>query len=122
LIGKCFFLIKFIEQWRTGTNDMIDMCLEWGLPEPVFEELSGGLVVTLRKEITEQFLREKGLNERQIKAVSYIREKGSITNREYQQMFDVSKRTASTDLANLVKTGVLQKTGKGRRDLKYILA
>jgi len=90
LIGKCFFWIKFIEQWGTGTNRIIDACLNHGLPEPVFEELSGSLIVTLRERITEEFLREKGLNERQIKAVSYIREKGSITNKEYQALFGVS--------------------------------
>jgi len=121
LIGKCFFLIKFIEQWGTGTNDMIDICLEWGLPEPVFEELSGGLVVTLRKEITEQFLRGKGLNERQIKAVSYIREKGSISNKEYQNLLDVSRATATRDLKLLEEKGILKRVGKGRRDLKYEL-
>ena len=74
----------------TGTNRIIDACLDYGLPEPVFEELSGSLVVTLRKGITEELLREKGMNERQIKAVSYIREKGGITNKEYQVLFDVS--------------------------------
>jgi ATP-dependent DNA helicase RecG len=45
LIGNCFFLIKFIEQWGTGTNRIINSCLSHGLPEPLFRELSGGLVV-----------------------------------------------------------------------------
>ena len=121
MIAKCFFLIKFIERWGTGTNRIIDSCLDHGLPEPLFEERSGGLVVTLRKEITEEFLREKGLNERQIRAVAYVREKGSISNREYQQLFGISKRTASSDLADLVKKGVLKRTGKGKRDLRYTL-
>jgi len=120
LIGKCFFLIKFIEQWGTGTNDMIDMCLEWDLPEPVFEELSGGLVVTLRKEITEEFLREQGFNERQIKALSYIRERGGISNKEYQDEFAVSRATATRDLRALEEKGILKRVGTGRRDLKYM--
>jgi len=38
LIGKRFFLIKFIEQWGTGTNRIIKECLKHGLPEPLFEE------------------------------------------------------------------------------------
>jgi ATP-dependent DNA helicase RecG len=121
LIGKCFFLIKFIEQWGTGTNRVINSCLNYGLPEPIFEEISGALIVTLRKEISEDFLKEKGLNERQIKVISYIREKGSVTNKEYQQIFGVSKRTASSDLSDLVKKNMLRKTSKGKRDLKYIL-
>jgi len=121
LIGKCFFLIKFIEQWGTGTNDMIDICLEWGLPEPVFKEVAGGLVVTVRKEITEEFLREKGLNERQMKAVFYVRERGSISNKEYQELLNVSRATATRDLRLLEGKEILRQVGKGRRDLKYVL-
>ena len=121
LIGKCFFWIKFIEQWGTGTNRIIDACLNHGLPEPVFEELSGSLVVTLRKRITEEFLRETGLNERQIKAVSHIREKGSITNKEYQVLFDVSRITATRDFKLLEEKGILDRIGKGKRNLKYVL-
>ena len=86
-----------------------------------FEELSGSLVVTLRKRITEEFLREKGLNERQIKAVSYIREKGSITNKEYQALFGVSRITATRDFKLLEGEGILERIGKGKRNLKYVL-
>jgi ATP-dependent DNA helicase RecG len=121
LIGKCFFWIKFIEQWGTGTNRIIDACLNHGLPEPVFEELSGSLVVTLRKGITGELLREKGLNERQIKAVSYIRERGNITNKEYQVLFDVSRITATRDFKLLEGEGILKRIGKGKRDSKYVL-
>jgi ATP-dependent DNA helicase RecG len=44
-IGKSFFLIKFIEQWGTGTNRMIEQCLGHGLPEPLFEEVVGDFVL-----------------------------------------------------------------------------
>ena len=121
LVGKCFFWIKFIEQWGTGTNRIIDSCLNHGFPEPVFEELSGSLVVTLRKGITEELLKEKGLNERQIKAVSYIREKGSITNKEYLILFDVSRITATRDLKLLEEEEIVKRIGTGKRDLKYVL-
>lgn len=121
LVGKSFFWIKFIEQWGTGTNRIIDSCLNHGFPEPVFEELSGSLVVTLRKGITEELLKEKGLNERQIKAVSYIREKGSITNKEYLVLFDVSRITATRDLKLLEEEEIVKRIGTGRRDLKYVL-
>ncbi|TRZ87810.1 MAG: DeoR family transcriptional regulator [Methanosarcinales archaeon] len=120
-VGKCFFLIKFIEQWGTGTNRIIDSCLDHGFPEPVFEELSGSLVVTLRKGFTEELLKEKGLNERQMKAVSYIREKGSITNKEYNLLFDVSRITATRDLKLLEKEGIVKRIGTGRRHLEYVL-
>jgi ATP-dependent DNA helicase RecG len=56
------------------------------------------------------------LNERQIKAVVYVKEKGRITNKEYQEIAGVSKPTASRELAMLVSRKVLEQqgiTGKG---------
>ena len=120
LIGKCLFLIKFIEQWGTGTNRIINACVAHGLPEPIFEELSGSLVVTLRKMITTETLREMNLNERQIKAVLYVEEKGSIANKEYQVLFGVSRVTATRDLNLLEGNDILKRIGKGKRDLKYV--
>ena len=43
-----------------------------------------------------------GLNERQIKAVMYVKEKWKITNKEYQEINNTSERTATRDLSNLV--------------------
>ena len=120
LIGKCLFLIKFIEHWGTGTNRIIDACAAHGLPKPVFEELSGSLVVTLRKMFTKESLRDMNLNERQIKAILYVEDKGSITNKEYQVLFDVSRGTATRDLNLLEKKDMLKRIGKGKRDLKYV--
>jgi ATP-dependent DNA helicase RecG len=64
LIGRCFFLTKYIEEWGTGTNRIVEWCLKYGLPEPIFEEASGSLVVTLRKyRVSDEDLEK--LNERQ---------------------------------------------------------
>lgn len=82
LIGKCFFLIKYIEQWSTGTNRIIKECLDHGLPEPLFEEIAGNLVITFRKyKVTEEILKE--LNERQQKVIKYLMEHEKITNKAY---------------------------------------
>jgi ATP-dependent DNA helicase RecG len=49
---------------------------------PEFKEVSGGFSVVFRKDIyTEEYLRNLGFNERQIKAVMYVKEKGKITNK-----------------------------------------
>lgn len=117
LIGKCFFRVKLIEQWGTGTNDIIDMCLEWNLPEPLFEHVTGDFVVTFRKSaITEDLLKEKGLNERQMKVVLHTKDKNRITNKEYQRITGVSKPTATRELKELVEKKVFVRhgeTGKG---------
>ncbi len=114
LIARMFFLVKKIEQWGTGTNEMVDMCLEHGLPEPEFEETDASFVVTIRKKIlTEEKMEELGLNERQKKAFKRIEEKESITRSEYEDMFGISERTANRELSQLVDLNLIEKKGKG---------
>ena len=62
---------------------MVEWMKEAGLPEPEYKEELGGFSVYFYKDIyTEENLRGMGLNERQIKAVIYVKEKGKVTNRE----------------------------------------
>ncbi|MBT9148253.1 MAG: hypothetical protein DDT32_02025 [Syntrophomonadaceae bacterium] len=114
LIGKCLFLIKFIEQWGTGTNRMIEQCLIHGMPEPLFEEVAGDFVVTFRKyNITEEMLTE--LNERQRKAVEYLLKHKKITNKKYREINpNISDRTALNDLNELVDRNIIVAKGEKR--------
>ena len=114
LIGKCFFLIKFIEEWGTGTNDMIKACLNWGLPEPEFELVAGDLVVTFWKSrLTEELMNKLGLNERQKRAINYLKEHNKITTKEYCKIFNVVKDTANRDLNGLLDKGLIERGGSG---------
>ena len=47
------------------------------------------------------------MNERQIKAVLYAKEKGKITNSEYQKINNCSRATATRDLTELVQKDIL---------------
>jgi len=112
LIGKCFFLIKYIEQWGTGTNRIIKNCLKHGLPEPIFEETNSSFILTFRKyKITEEILKQ--LNERQRKAIEYLIKHKKITNKEYQKLCpDVSRKTLIRDLRDLIKKQLIIMEGK----------
>ena len=121
-IAQVFYYAGLIERWGTGTFKMVRLCLENGLSEPEFSEEAGGFVVLLRKDIyTEDYLRKLGLNERQIKAVLYVKEKGRIGNKEYQGLFGVSKPTASRELDSLVRKGILERVGVTGRGTYYVL-
>src|SRR3989344_3879214 len=118
-IAKNFFLIKFIEQWGTGTNRIIKECLHRGLPEPLFEIFSGNVVVTLRKfRLNEENI--KSLNERQKKAIDFIQQNGKISSKEYCEINSVVKDTANRDIQELLAKGLLTKEGNGKK-VKYIL-
>lgn len=119
LIGKCLFLIKYVEQWGTGTNDIIHLCLDEGLPEPLFEEISGNLVVNFRK-YNFSMKEMKTLNERQIKAINYLLENKTITNGEYHKMnSNVTHRTVLKDLTKLVDKNII--VAKGHKKHRFYI-
>jgi ATP-dependent DNA helicase RecG len=49
-----------------------------------------------------------GLNERQLKAVEFTKEKGRITNKKYQIFYSISERTASRKLSELVEKQIFK--------------
>jgi len=122
LIANAFYLAGFIERRGSGTRRIVDLCKAQGLPEPEYKEEQGGFSVWFYKDIyTEENLRKMGLNERQIKAVMYVKEKGRITNKEYQELTGISKPTATRELKNLVKLQFLKQQGITGKGTFYIL-
>lgn len=109
IIADVAFKGGYIDAWGRGTIKIIDTCKEAELPEPEMQELDGGFSITLFKNtLTEEQLTKLGLNARQVKAVLYVKEKGKITNKEYQEVFSVARITATRDLTQLVEKGVLK--------------
>jgi ATP-dependent DNA helicase RecG len=123
IIADVCFKGGYIDTWGRGTLKIIDSCREASLPEPEMKAVDGGVLVTLFKDtLTEEHLRKLGLNERQIKVSLRLKEIGSITNKEYQKFSDVSERTATRDLTELVSLDVLQLIGTTGKGTKYILS
>lgn len=54
------------------------------------------------------------LTSRQQQALDHVKQNGQITNREYQEVLEVSQKQAVRDLNDLVEKGVLARVGKGR--------
>ncbi|MEA1946524.1 MAG: ATP-binding protein [Thermodesulfobacteriota bacterium] len=120
LLAKIFYYAGFIESWGHGTIKIVENCIEQGLPEPDFVEEYGVMTVTFYKDkLNKENLKKCGLNDRQIKAVIYVKENTRITNSEYQGLVEVSKRTATNDLDELVQKGLFEKTGTRGRGTFY---
>ena len=112
LAGACF-LGGYIDSWGSGIMKIVNSCKAAGLPAPEMKEQEGGFIVTLFKDrFTEGQLRQLGLNERQVRAVLYVKERGRITNREYQEINEgITDRTALRDLDSIVDSGVFLRMG-----------
>jgi ATP-dependent DNA helicase RecG len=122
-IAEMFFYAGLIEQWGSGTLAIVRECLSAGLPEPQFEEKQGGLWLTFpRNVLTESYVHSLGLNERQIAAVRYVREKSRITNGEYQKLNHVSKPSATRELSDLVVKKVFTAMGRGKKGVYYVMS
>ena len=120
-LAERLYYIKYIEHWGQGTNRVVDVMREEKLPDPVFEEISGGLNVTLigpgksfEKTIEDQKLHKLDLNERQKKAVEYLQTHNFIDRRTYVALNKVSTKTAYFELSDLVDKEILLKKGDGR--------
>ncbi|MFT3703090.1 MAG: ATP-binding protein [Agriterribacter sp.] len=107
IIADVAFKGGYIDAWGRGTIKILDTCKEAALPEPEMQEQDGGFSITLFKNnLTQEQLIKLGLNDRQVKAVFFVKEKGKITNKDYQSLNDCSRNTASNDLADLVQKGL----------------
>jgi len=112
-ISNAFFRIGYIEAWGRGIWKMNEHCIKAGLPQPLYYFATSGFWVVFRRDTyNEQSLKELGLNDRQTKAVLYVKEKGKITNKEYLEINQISNRTATYELKELVeKFKLLKKSG-----------
>jgi len=121
-IADVFFKAGLIESWGRGLNRIIDYCVAAGLPEPIIQEQEDGVHVTFLKDIyTEAYLKKIPLNERQIKAVLYLKVNSKLTNAIYQQLNQTTRNTATRDLQNLVARKIIISSTKKGAGAEYAL-
>lgn len=114
----------FIEELGLGVDRMIEDMAKAGHEPPDFEAKGHRFSVVLRnrKDPTRAAQHwDENMNDRQIKAVTYVQQNGAITNGEYRELCPhVGAETLRLDLADLVSKGVLLKIGE-KRGTRYIL-
>lgn len=121
-IAMAFYRSGYIESWGRGITKMTDLCVEAGLPKPTFYYKSSGIWAVFQKDILNaEYLQVLGLNDRQVKAVLFAKDKGKITNSEYQKLNDCSRNTASNDLTELVEQDILKPSGQRGAGAFYTL-
>jgi ATP-dependent DNA helicase RecG len=110
---------------------------EHGLPPPEFREEGGEFVVTFHGPRWQPPAAEPApvaqphpapsagsagrlaarlteLNERQLRAIEVLQERGRLNNAEYRTLTGMSDRTAARELSDLVNRGFLTVHGSGR--------
>jgi two-component system NtrC family response regulator len=98
------------------------------LPEELFQQRLPGISKETRGQSQTtsdlagdgELLPYLGLNQRQVKAINFIKKNGYITNDYYIQINHISDRHARRDLRQMVDLDIVVRVGKGR-STRYVL-
>jgi ATP-dependent DNA helicase RecG len=119
VLAEACFRGGFIDSWGSGIMKIMDSCKMAGLPTPMIEEDCGGMIVRLFKDrFSTEELQKLGLNERQIDAILFYKDKKEITGLEYAERYKITDRMARIDLSDLVEKKILVKKGE-TKSVKY---
>ena len=116
LVGG-LFQWGYIEELGLGIDRMIEVMEQAGHSPPKFDARPYSFALALHNERRKPEPRawSRDTNYRQTRALQFIRENGSITNREFRGLIDeVSAETLRLDLADLVRKGILSKVGANK--------
>ena len=117
---------NYIEELGLGIDKMIEAMVKAGHPQPSFRATPHSFTVVLENVRERDPLPgvpgwESSMNERQLRAIQYIKEHGRITSRDYQELCpDVTAETLRLDMVDLSDRGVVMKVGL-KRGTYYIL-
>jgi ATP-dependent DNA helicase RecG len=121
-IANAFFRTGYVEAWGRGTIKIVELCKKHGLPTPEYKNEGSDFWIIFKKDIlNEDYLKSLELNDRQIKAVLFLKEKGKISNKKYQILNDCSRNTASNDLSELLYKKIIISSGKKGAGSFYVL-
>lgn len=113
----------YIEELGLGIDRMIEEMVQAGHPPPEFQATPHSFTVKLSNARPRAAAPRwtRNMNERQTKAIAYVNEHGSISNREYRSICPgVSSETLRLDLLDMVERGLLLKIGS-KKGTHYIL-
>lgn len=129
VLTKVFNKIQYTEELGEGWDKIIDEHKKHPLKPklPIVKDVEGTVIVTLfstRKKFEKiekkTEIRVTELNERQKKALDLINTKGKVTMAKLREIYpDVNRRTLTRDINTLIKIGLLERRGRGRRDIHY---
>ena len=122
LVGG-LFQWGYIEELGLGIDRMIEVMEQAGHSPPKFDARPYSFALALHNERKKPKPPEwsRDTNHRQARALQYIRENGSITNREFRGLINaVSAETLRLDLVDMVDKGILSKIG-AKKGTYYVL-
>ena len=124
-IKKLFSLEEYYDANPAGYYEALQSVRTTGVLTTWLAYFTAGIAAEMQKikelvltHSRDRALRDKigqvALSERQLTILAYVEKNGRITNRELQQLANLSHASAHKELLTLVESGVLVKKGKAR--------
>jgi len=119
VLCQLIYDVGFIEKYGTGIYMMMEICGQYGTPEPKYELSERETELTFRssgKAIIISEIEKTGvkLNDRQKKAFKHILGEGRISTKDYCDLNNVVPNTAYRDLNEMMQMGLIRRVDKGR--------
>ena len=123
LIAKAFKEAGLIERFGSGIYRIQQICKDYGVIEPVFEEIANGFQAVLFNEklntknkvtekVTEQVTEKVTKNQQMI--LDYIIENPAITSRELANLVGISDVKIRVNIAKLKEKEILERIGPAK--------
>ena len=116
LIAKAFKEIGLIERYGSGIKRIFTICQDYGVKEPLFEEVAQGFKVVLFKQkdkVTDKVtdnVTDK-VTDNQQKMIDLIKENPFISTKQIAEKINISQRKVKENMAKLKQNGFVKRVG-----------
>ncbi len=123
-LSEVFFAAGFVENWALGIKRVMDACKANGNPEPMFEEVFGGVKATLwiRADKKREPVEIRILTDDKSKAIlACMSEDPSITVSRISKITGISSSTINRRIKSMLESGILRREGSDKSG-KWIIS
>ena len=112
VIGRVFHELGLIEQWGSGIQRMVAVCLDAGLASPVLEEISARFRVTIHTSSTSA----PSVDRTDQAVLDALADDKGLSTREIANVIGLTARATRSRLLKLVERGLVRVIGTGPQD------
>jgi ATP-dependent DNA helicase RecG len=116
-IAAIFKELKLIEKYGSGVRRVIETCVAYGLPEPVFEATQGGMAVTVFKQVEQKTFKKtseavnEGVNEGVSGLLVLITDQSGLRSAALAKMLGTSPKNVERWLKQLKDQDLIEFRG-----------
>ncbi|MCQ2259628.1 MAG: putative DNA binding domain-containing protein [Bacteroidaceae bacterium] len=116
-IAQVLYLTAYLERWGTGVERIVQICKEYGVPEPEWTATTHDVTVTFWRKSKEteslngENFGENKLTERQQLIYNTLKTNGENTAKSLARILGMSQRTVEREISILRNQGYIDKEG-----------